>query len=40
MIDVLYEDENILAVDKPEGVASIPDRRRGFRCRDQIGTAL
>jgi len=28
MIDVLYEDENVLAVDKPEGVAAIPDRRR------------
>lgn len=28
MIPILYEDENILAVDKPEGVAAIPDRRR------------
>jgi len=28
MIDVLYEDENILAVGKPEGLPAIPDRRR------------
>lgn len=27
-IDLLYEDEDILAVNKPEGLASVPERRR------------
>jgi len=28
MIDILYEDENILAVNKPEGLVAVPERRR------------
>jgi len=28
MIDVLYEDEDILAVNKPEGLVAVPERRR------------
>lgn len=28
MIDILYEDESLLAVDKPEGLVAVPDRRR------------
>ncbi len=28
MVDVLYEDVDILAVDKPEGLVAVPDRRR------------
>lgn len=32
MIPILYEDENILAVDKPAGIASIPERQTGKEC--------
>ena len=28
MIDVLYEDEDILAINKPEGLVAVPERRR------------
>lgn len=28
MVDVLYEDEDILAVNKPEGLVAVPERRR------------
>jgi tRNA pseudouridine32 synthase/23S rRNA pseudouridine746 synthase len=28
MIDVLYEDEDVLAVNKPEGLVAVPERRR------------
>ncbi len=28
MIDVLYEDEDLLAVNKPEGLVAVPERRR------------
>ena len=30
-ISLLYEDDDILAVDKPEGLAAIPERHRGGR---------
>jgi 23S rRNA-/tRNA-specific pseudouridylate synthase len=29
MIPVLFENDNLLAVDKPEGLASIPERAKG-----------
>jgi RluA family pseudouridine synthase len=37
MVNILYEDGDILAVDKPEGIASIPERDQG---RDSLAAML